>query len=260
MGAPAAVQTSRRNVTGYLPIENYGLIGNMRTCALVGIDGSVDFLCWPDFDSPSIFCRLLDKDKGGYFSICPPQDMTFTTKQQYLPSSNILQTRYIHEDGVVDLVDFFPRPKSSSVVTKSAKQMPYREAVAVQDELKKWLVRRVECIRGCVDLDVEIFPAFDYARAPHTTTVLLPEHPPGCPESKTVTFSSDNLKLQLDVTIDHGEENAASCPAVVFKKVKRSQLLGEGVVAHIHLEEGQAISFILRDDIPDHVTDRKSVV
>lgn len=46
MGAPSAVQTSRRNVTGYLPIENYGLIGNMRTCALVGIDGSVDFMCW----------------------------------------------------------------------------------------------------------------------------------------------------------------------------------------------------------------------
>ena len=106
----------------------------------------------PDFDSPSVFCRLLDKDKGGYFSISPPQDMTFTTKQQYLPSSNILQTRYIHEDGVVDLVDFFPRPKNTSVVTKAPKQMPFREAVMVQDELKKWLVRRVECIRGEVDL------------------------------------------------------------------------------------------------------------
>ena len=46
MGAPAGIQTNRRNVTGYLPIENYGLIGNMRTCALVGIDGSIDFMCW----------------------------------------------------------------------------------------------------------------------------------------------------------------------------------------------------------------------
>lgn len=79
-------------------------------------------------------------------------DKTYTTKQQYLPSSNILQTRYIHEEGVVDLVDFFPRPRNSHVVTKSAKQMPFREAVSVQDELKKWLVRRVECIRGAVDL------------------------------------------------------------------------------------------------------------
>jgi hypothetical protein len=80
--------------------------------------------------------------------------MAFTTKQQYLPSSNILQTRYIHEEGVVDLVDFFPRPKSTHVVTKVPKQMPFREAVTVQDELKKWLVRRVECIRGEVDLGV----------------------------------------------------------------------------------------------------------
>jgi len=114
----------------------------------------------PDFDSPSIFCRLLDKDKGGYFSISPPADMAYTTKQQYLPSTNILQTRYIHEDGVVDLVDFFPRPKSTQLVTKkAATKMPFREAVTVQDELKKWLVRRVECIRGVVDLGVpEVLP------------------------------------------------------------------------------------------------------
>ncbi|PMD32566.1 glycoside hydrolase family 15 protein [Hyaloscypha variabilis F] len=256
MGAPAAIQTSRRNVTGYLPIENYGLIGNMHTCALVGIDGSIDFMCWPDFDSPSIFCRLLDKDKGGYFSICPPAEKSYTTKQQYLPSSNILQTRYIHEEGVVDLVDFFPRPKSTHVVTKATKatkQSSFREAVAVQDELKKWLVRRVECIRGEVDLDVEIFPAFDYARGKHKTDLVLSDHPPGCLESKTVTFSSEGVKLQLDVTIDHGEEDAI-CPTVSFKKKKKPGMLGEGVVCHISLQEGQAISFVLRDDIPNHIT------
>ena len=109
-------------------------------------------MCRPAFDSPSVFCRLLDKDKGGYFSIAPPVTLECTIKQQYLPFSNILQTRYIHEDGVVDLVDFFPRPKNSKVVTKAPKQMPFREAVIVQDELKKWLVRRVECIRGEFDL------------------------------------------------------------------------------------------------------------
>ncbi|RBQ78297.1 hypothetical protein VDGD_21227 [Verticillium dahliae] len=66
--------------TGYLPIEDYGMIGNMHTCALVGMNGSVDFMCWPDFDSPSVFCRLLDKDKGGHFSISPPAEMQCTTK------------------------------------------------------------------------------------------------------------------------------------------------------------------------------------
>lgn len=102
--------------------------------------------------------------------------------------------------------------------------------------------------------DVEIFPAFDYARGTHTTELALPIHKPGCPESKTVTFSHSDLSLQLDVTIDHGEENVESCPTVIFRKEKREHMLGEGVVAHIHLVEGQAISFVLRDNIPNHVT------
>jgi len=110
----------------------------------------------PDFDSPSVFCRLLDADRGGYFNICPRTDLTYTTKQQYQPSSNILQTRYIHEDGVMDLIDFFPRPKKSSVLSKT--RAHFREAVSVQDELKKWLVRRVECIRGYVDIGRLFFP------------------------------------------------------------------------------------------------------
>jgi hypothetical protein len=82
----------------------------------------------------------------------------------------------------------------------------------------------------------------------------MPTHPAGSTESKTVTFASQNLKLQLDVTIDHGDETVENCPAVDFKKVKRPHMLGEGIVAHIHLDEGQAISFVLRDDIPNHVT------
>jgi GH15 family glucan-1,4-alpha-glucosidase len=106
----------------------------------------------PDFDSPSVFCRLLDQHKGGYFTISPPKDVTFTTKQAYLPSSNILNTRYIHESGVVDLVDFLPRPKNSRIINKTSRSMPYRETIKVQDELKQWLIRRVDCIRGEVDL------------------------------------------------------------------------------------------------------------
>lgn len=161
-------KSSRRQTTGYLPIEDYGLIGNMHTCALVSVDGSVDFMCWcvlpprakivltvtlrPNFDSPSVFCRLLDKDKGGWFSIAPPRTTTFTTKQQYLPSSNVLQTRYIHEEGVADLIDFFPRPRDNYTVVRNSKQVAFRETAKVSEELKKWLVRRVECIRGTVKI------------------------------------------------------------------------------------------------------------
>lgn len=210
----------------------------------------------PEFDSPSVFCRLLDKDKGGFFSIHPTDDISCTTKQQYLPSSNILQTRYIHEDGVVDLVDFFPRPKSAKVIFKGPKQSAYREMTSVQEELKKWLVRRVECIRGKMTLEVEVFPAFDYARAAHTTTVLHDHCGSHCSESKTVAFRSADVNLQLDVSIESEEDGdgVKSPPAVTFRRESRPGMLGEGVVALIEISEGQAVSFVLRNELPNHVT------
>ena len=199
---------------------------------------------------------MLDKDKGGYFSIHPSGQLECTTKQQYLPSSNILQTRFFDADGVVDLVDFFPRPKTTKTLYKGLKTSAYREMTSVQEELKKWMVRRVECIRGKFSLDVEIFPAFEYATAPHTTTIIQEENVPFAPESKTVTFHSEKVKLQLDVSIDRGEdESLDSYPTVRFKKVKKPGMLGEGVVATIDLLEGQAVSFVLRDDVPNHVTE-----
>ncbi|KAI1736817.1 glycoside hydrolase family 15 protein [Xylaria scruposa] len=248
------MNASTRDTSGYLPIEHYGMIGNMRTCALVSLDGSIDFMCWPDFDSPSIFCRLLDKDKGGYFSIAPPDPTSCTAKQQYLPSSAILQTRYINEDGVVNLVDFFPRPKNANILTPNTAQTSYRETRSVPEELKKWLVRRVECIRGQFTLDVEVFPAFDYAREPHTTTILQQLKWADDCQSKTVTFHSKDEKLQLDVCIDHGGDEPITGPSVNFEKVQRKGMQGEGVVARVTLQEGQSISFILRRDIPNHVT------
>ncbi|RYC62866.1 hypothetical protein CHU98_g3344 [Xylaria longipes] len=211
-------------------------------------DMCTDFMCWPDFDSPSLFCRLLDKDKGGYFSIAPPDPTSCTAKQQYLPSSAILQTRYINEDGVVSLVDFFPRPKNANIITPNNAQTSYRETRSVPEELKQWLVRRAECIRGQLTL------AFDYARETHTTTILQqPKRTDDC-QSKTVIFHSKHEKLQLDVCIGHGVDESMTSPSVDFKKVQRRGMQGEGVVARVMLQEGQSISFILRRDLPDHVT------
>jgi GH15 family glucan-1,4-alpha-glucosidase len=156
-----------RSANGYVPIEDYGLIGNMRTCALVATDGGLDFMCWPNFDSPSVFARMLDREKGGHFSISPADGELCTTKQHYLPSSNILQTRHLREEGVMNVVDFFPRPNDKSAdaefhacVLKGKQNGEVLSGGMERKDLKKWLVRRVECMRGEVGVDVELFPAF----------------------------------------------------------------------------------------------------
>ena len=115
----------------YQPIENYGVIGNLRTAALVGMDGSIDWLCLPHFDSPSVFAALLDDHKGGRFRIAPAGDH-FRRKQFYWPDTAILVTRFLHEDGVGEVEDY----------------MPVGGTCTVQDEL----IRRVRVVRGQVAL------------------------------------------------------------------------------------------------------------
>lgn len=248
--ADAKIPSSRRTATGYMPIEDYGLIGNMRTCAMVATDGGLDYMCWPHFDSPSVFCRILDKDKGGHFTISPTSDDLCTTKQHYLPGSNILQTRYLKEEGVMNVVDFFPRPNNK------AQDNAYHANVTASDhtgnvperpDLKKWLVRRVECMRGWVDVNVEVFPAFNYAQDKHSTEIAETRHSEQGQPLQQVTFRSKDLALELCATIDCGDTPENTCPVVKFKKSVRYQTGGEGVTATFRLTDGQAVSFILRD-------------
>src|ERR1700738_2823050 len=89
------------------PIENYGVIGNMRSIALVGVNGSIDFLCYPNFDSPTVFAALLDDERGGCFQI-QPQLRERRVRQMYLPETNILLTRFLAEEGVAELTDYMP--------------------------------------------------------------------------------------------------------------------------------------------------------
>src|SRR3954447_14119218 len=91
----------------YRPIEHYGIIGNLRTAALVGVDGSIDWLCLPRFDSPSVFAAILDDGKGGRFRIAPA-DGDVRHKQFYWPDTNILVTRFLHADGIGELEDYMP--------------------------------------------------------------------------------------------------------------------------------------------------------
>lgn len=134
----------------YQPIENYGVIGNMRTVALVGMNGSIDWYCSPRFDSPSIFGALLDDEKGGRFQIHPFAE-NLKYKQFYWPSTNVLVTRFLHSDGIAELVDFMPLgfPPDS----------PWYHH----------LCRRIRCVRGTVDVGLVCRPAFDYGRQSHET-------------------------------------------------------------------------------------------
>ena len=95
----------------FQPIEDYGVIGNMKSIALVGANGSIDFLCYPDFDSPSVFAAMLDEQQGGRFQI-EPQLTNTRVRQLYLPETNILMTRFLAEEGVAELTDYMPIEKN----------------------------------------------------------------------------------------------------------------------------------------------------
>ncbi|HIG75934.1 MAG TPA: glycoside hydrolase family 15 protein [Bacteroidetes bacterium] len=132
----------------YLPIEDYGLVGNMRTAALVGKNGNVDWLCLPHFDSPSVFGAVLDDEKGGRFSITVNGGSKCW--QVYLPDSNVLLTRFTGDEGAAEVVDYMP-------VGMEGPEGGYHR-----------LIRHVRVLRGRVTVNVRCEPGFDYARASHT--------------------------------------------------------------------------------------------
>ncbi len=134
----------------YAPIGDYGLIGNMHTAALLGRHGSIDWLCLPHFDSPSVFGAILDDQKGGRFQISA-RNLTGAAKQFYWPDSNILVTRFFTDGGIGELIDFMPVP-----VTDGQRPVPQ-------------LVRMCGVVTGEVEFDMLCEPAFDYARAKHQT-------------------------------------------------------------------------------------------
>lgn len=155
----------------YEPIENYGVIGNLHTVALISKKGSIDFMSYTRFDSPTVFAALLDADKGGHFSIDPILD-NIVYKQLYLPDTAILITRYLSDQGVAEVMDFMP---INSLEANCA------------------IIRKVTTIRGKIDYKMHCCPRFDYARATHTTTTI----------SGGVTFKgNDELNSTLHILSD----------------------------------------------------------
>jgi GH15 family glucan-1,4-alpha-glucosidase len=132
----------------YQPIANYGIIGDLDTVALISAKGSIDFFCYPDFDSPTIFAALLDDEKGGEFTISPVHDH-IEYKQMYMPDTNVLLTRFLGRGSVGEVLDFMP---------------------VVKMDLGKKLMRRVVTVRGEITYEMRCSPRFNYGRENHKVT------------------------------------------------------------------------------------------
>ena len=154
----------------YLPIENYGMIGDMHTVALVGTNGSIDWWCSPHFDSPSVFAAILDDTQGGRFQIAPSGE-GLREKQFYFPDTNILITRFLGAHGVAEIDDFMPLGTPGGGGHR--------------------LIRRVKVVRGSMPFRVRCQPAFDYARSPHETEI----------RSDGALFRSPHLQLGLSTSV-----------------------------------------------------------
>jgi GH15 family glucan-1,4-alpha-glucosidase len=130
-------------------IEEHGVIGDLNTVALVSLDGTIDYMCAPRFDSPTLFAALLDEGKGGSFALAPVLD-DVRRKQMYLPDTNVLLTRFLSPHGVGEVSDFMP---------------------VNGDGAAHRVVRRAKAVRGTLRFRMRCAPRFDYARGTHRVEV-----------------------------------------------------------------------------------------
>ncbi|HLH62741.1 MAG TPA: glycoside hydrolase family 15 protein [Ktedonobacteraceae bacterium] len=173
------VEESPKHSSTYQPIEDYALIGDLHTVALVGKNGSIDWCCIPRFDSPSVFGAILDAEKGGFFRIAPPETPGMGRKQLYLPETNILITRFLTVDGVGEITDFMPIKREGSA------------------RHQHHIIRSVAVVRGSLSFDLTCRPAFNYARDAHEVHL----------SNEGVIFHSKSLSLGLASSIPLEEDS-----------------------------------------------------
>ncbi|WBB63342.1 glycoside hydrolase family 15 protein [Streptomyces sp. WMMC500] len=155
----------------YLPVADHGLIGDLRSAALVGTNGTIDWYCCPRFDAPSVFASLLDAERGGSFELAA--DVPARRKQFYFPDTNVLITRFSADDGIGEIQDFMP------VVNDSREADRHR------------LIRRVVCVRGTLPFRARVAPRFGYGTEPHTAHA----------QDRQVVFESSSLTLALTSSV-----------------------------------------------------------
>ena len=193
-------------VNRYPNISDHGLIGDLQTAALVTTNGTIDFFCCPRFDSPSVFCSLMDAEKGGYFRISPASD-NYVTKQLYLPNTAILITRFMTPDGVGEVQDFMP-------------------VIEGKPTDRHKLVRQLRVARGQMKFVVELQPGFDYGRASHQVDIS---------EHGAVFRTAGGMELTLHTA---GRRYASQHGAGV-------EQVGDGLRATFTLREGETGGVVL---------------
>ena len=187
----------------YPDISDHGLIGDLQTAALVSGDGSVDWMCCPRFDSPSVFAALLDAEHGGYCRVAPDTG-NYVSRQLYLPDTGMLITRFMTPEGVGEVTDF----------------MPIAGVVATD---RHRLVRMMRTVRGTMRFTIDIRPRFDYGRMPHKLDL----------SSDGAVFTADGLELTVHpIGVAERERDLQRDR----DDLHISRTLGEGQIAGIMLE------------------------
>ena len=185
----------------YQPIENYGIIGNAHSAALVGMNGSIDWFCFPHLDSPTVFAALLDDKKGGRFQITPAS-VGSNYKQHYWPDTNVLVTRFLSPDGVGEIIDYMP----IGVPALGTSGRRYGN---------NCLIRYVQVVRGVVTFHMECTPAFNYARDAHETVI----------SSEGACFYSPSLSLGLTTRIPLELQGTGVCAEFTLQEEETATFL-----------------------------------
>ncbi len=236
----------KEQVRPYQPVNSYGVIGNCYTAVLIAPDGSIDWGCFPDFDSPAVFCRLLDAQQGGFFQISPA-DPTISGSQRYLRESNILRTTFTAATGTIQLTDFMP------VATLSAGS--YRALdnnTWTHDEGScHCLVRSIVCTEGELVLNMRLKVTPNYALEP-VEILLLPNH-----AGAVVSGGSQHVGLavigmdclppcSLTVSAPDGDQHSLLCSQLTLREGERMCfVLGVG-------RSAQAARWLVEEELPRH--------
>jgi GH15 family glucan-1,4-alpha-glucosidase len=210
-GSPAGVRGGAD--AGPLPISDHGLVGDLRTAALVGTDGTVSWFCPGRFDAPSVFASVLDEERGGSWRL-EPVDGSVRSQQFYFPDTAVLATRFLTDDGVLEVHDFMPIER------------------AEDPDHRQRLVRRVVAVRGRSVVRSRVAARPHYGRTEPTLTRLDVDRGAAVELRCDARAGDPGVRLTLTSTVDLDVE-------------------GPDVVAQLTLEEGEDALFVLEAHDPD---------